>query len=226
MQRVLVLGASGGIGRHVVSEGLRRGLDVTAAVRDPRALAALPGTDGARVARVDVFDPGGVAAAVPGHEAVISALGSRTPRRADPVTSTAARHVVEAMEAHGVRRLLAVSSVGMGDPAEYGPLVRGLVIGLLFRRGAPHAYADVNAMEDRVRASGLDWTLVRPTTLTDGPRTGRAVPATDSRRGVRVAVSRADVAAFLLDQLDDPTYSRAVVELGRGPRLALRRPRG
>jgi hypothetical protein len=114
------------------------------------------------------------------------------------------------MEGGGVRRLIFTSAYGVGDTWRDVPLLPRTLMRLLFR----DLYADKAAGEEHIRASGLDWTIVYTVTLTDGPRTGRY------RAGERLAlrgfprVSRADVADFLVAQIEDRTYVRKGVLIG------------
>jgi hypothetical protein len=111
------------------------------------------------------------------------------------------------MRLHGVRRLIAVSSLGVGDSIANVPLLYRALMPIFFRGAIP----DKEGMEAELRGSGLDWTIVRPAGLTDGPATRRVdIITPQSRRHVR-RIARADVAAFILQNLDDPSFIHKTV---------------
>lgn len=204
--KVLVLGATGGTGREVVTQALRQGHDVTAFVRDPRKM-----TSPDRRLRVAVGsatdDEGAVARAVSGQDVVVSALGRRTSFRSSGLIARSMRVIVPAMESQGVKRLIVVSAYGVGDSGRDAPLLPRLMYGLLLR----DIFADKKAGEDYLRRSDLDWTLVYPVALTNGPRTGTyRVGERLELRGILPRISRADVADFILAQLGSAAYRRKV----------------
>ncbi|NUR25785.1 MAG: NAD(P)H-binding protein, partial [Catenulispora sp.] len=159
--KLTVLGATGGIGTEVVRQALRAGHQVTAVVRDP---ARLPVEDGALEKVVaDVFDAEELALHVKGADAVVSALG---PREGGPATVVrdGAAAVRWAMRETGVRRIVLVSAAGQKIAPGDDPLMRFVgkpIVQRVFRDG----FADLAAMEEIIRQSGLDWTLVRPPRL-------------------------------------------------------------
>lgn len=201
-----ILGASGGCGRHLVTQAVERGHTVTAIVR---ASSTLQVPAGVRVERGDLADPAFLAQALKGADAVLSALGIKLPSLApwsrpevpDFLTrSTPA--VVEAMKAAGVRRVLAISAGGVGDSSRSVP---GVFRMMLKTTALKHAYAELEVLERTLLASGLDVCLPRPTGLTDGPRTGQVKVCT-SFAG-RATISRADVAAWMLDEVEKPAFA-------------------
>jgi putative NADH-flavin reductase len=145
-----------------------------------------------------------LAAAVRGQEVVISTLGVGNSLKSHGLIARSAPAIVRAMESQGVRRLIFTSAYGVGATRRDVPLLPRILMRLLFR----DLYADKEAGEEDLRRSGLDWTLVYPVTLTSGPRTGRY------RIGERLTlhgfprISRADVADFILTQIEDRTYVR------------------
>jgi len=213
MKSVLVIGASRGIGLAVVKRALEDGHSVRAYARS----AARIGVDDPRLERVDgdarsTEDLRGVLA---GTDAVVLSLGVPPGPGfiVGPVDlfSSATRALLPAMRDTGVRRLVAVTGFGAGDSLAAIPLVQRLPFQLVFGR----AYADKDIQEQLIRDSGLDWTLVRPGVLTNCRATGRyrvlPEPAT-WRNGL---VSRADVADFIVAQLDSPDFvHRAPVVIG------------
>lgn len=199
--KLVVFGASGRTGRALVQQALQRGHDVTAFARRADRLSDLPG--GARVVEGDVYDAVTVRRAVAGSEAVLMALG-HTKTSAPDVLETAARHVIVAMEAAGVRRLVTVMGAGVQLPGEQRGLGGRFMVGLmrLFARKLLH---DAQIHVDLVANSGLDWTVVRPPRLTNGPHTGR-YRSGNLRLGPFHKISRADVADFMLRLVEEGTY--------------------
>lgn len=199
--RITVLGASGGTGVKIVELARGAGHEVTAVVRTPNG----------RDTVADVMDADSIRPHVAGADAVVSAIGSRSVRRPTTVQTDSTRTVVEAMRAQGVRRLVVVSNSGMvtdGDDALTRHLVKPIV-----RQVLKHPWADMARMEEVVRASGLEWTIVRPPRLTDGPRTDAFRTAVDTNvRGGRT-VSRADLAALVLRCLADPATTGKALSL-------------
>jgi putative NADH-flavin reductase len=202
MKKLLVFGASGLTGHHVVSEALAQGYDVTAFVRSPEKLTARG--DRLRVATGNtVDDPESVTRAMDGQDVVISAIGAGKSFKAAGLIARSMRNVVGAMEAEGVRRLIWTSAFGVGDTRRDAPLVPRIFMATLLRG----IYADKLAAETFLRQRNLDWTLVCPTGLTDaaGAGTYRAGERLDLR-GVFPTVSRSDVAKFIMTQVEDRTY--------------------
>lgn len=205
-RRVLVLGANGPSGRRTVQQALDRGLGVEALTRRPQTFPIRH--ERLRVVAGDATDPAILDAAVATCDAVISVIGTAFTRRPVDVYSATARLVVAAMERHGQRRLLAVTSAGVRPAdAHEGGLVQGLLFSVFRRTVSRTVYDDMERMEAIVSASGLDWTIVRPPGLTDEPGTGYAV-AEDRIDGPFCA--RSDLAAMLLDHLDDDRFVRRI----------------
>jgi uncharacterized protein YbjT (DUF2867 family) len=195
--KIALFGATGGTGRHVLTRALEQGHDITALVRDPAKL----GDRRADVTLVegDVLDQDRVDACIDGADAVICILGSHKNR--DPIEARGTVPILDAMQRLGVRRLIAVTSLGVGDSADQlaAPfrLFMKLTIG-----GIMQAKEE---QERLIRESALDWTIVRPGGLTDGPHTGHYKAGTD--KSIRAGrIRRADVADFVLTQLDDDRF--------------------
>lgn len=194
MKRVGVVGASGGTGRLVVQRVGVAGNAVRALVRDP-AQAPLREQPNVEVVVGDVLDVD-LLAFVSGCDAVVSCLGSPI-RNVDSAASAGTRRLVDAMQAAGVYRIVFVSADGAGGSRRELPLP--LRVGALFTR---RYLADKELAERALRESSLDWTIVRPSRLTDGPESGRT--STSREDGVKSEVSREDLATFLLQVLDQP----------------------
>ena len=205
IMRLFVLGGSGGIGRQMIDQAIKRGDQVTAFVRSPEKLG--PQREGLTARRGDPRDAAELAEALPGHDAVLSMLGPPGP---GPTTimREGARSTVAAMQAVGMRRLLVVSAAVLFDGA-------GIIVGLMRRTLLRNVAQDSAEMERIVMASGMDWTIARPPRLTNGPLT-RRYKVEDGRmpRGKWI-VSRADVADFLLDELHQGKYMHKIVGMAR-----------
>lgn len=210
--RLTILGATGGTGRELVRQGLAAGHEITAVVRDP---SRLPITD-ERLTRVraDIFDAAALEPVVKGADAVLSALGHTSLGDTTPVCGESARAVITAMRATECRRLLVISAapVSRNDPGDrwlYAATIRP-VLRWVLRRG----YADMAVMEGHVRASDLDWTILRPPRLTDKPGTGRARTALNQNVPGGYNLSRADLAAEMLLRIEDVRSIGAAVGIG------------
>jgi putative NADH-flavin reductase len=208
--RLLVLGASGGVGRALVNEAARRGHKVTAFVRPATAFEPPAGV---RVVRGEILRGTALAEAVGDVDAVLCAVGMKRAHPANPwsrntspenLTSAMAQRVVEGMRASGVRRVIAVSAAGVGDSGATMNVAMRL---LLATTMIGTAYRDLEAMEQVFSASGLDWLAPRPTRLTHGAATGRVRVV--SSFGSLSAISRADVAGWMLDALEQPVWPAA-----------------
>ena len=203
--RVLIIGATGGTGRQLVTQALERGHVVTALVRDPSRLRV----DHPRLTVIqgDVLDEGSVEAAMRGQEAVLSALGHKRYFYPTRILSEGTRNVLHAMKAHGVPRLVCETSLGIGDSAgRMGLYYTLFVIPVIL----PFYFWDKTRQERLIHGSSVEWVIVRPGALTNGDKRSRY------RHGRRIGsflftvrVSRADVADFMLDQLTSDAYLRA-----------------
>ena len=202
--KVLVIGAAGKSGVALVQQALVEGHEVTAFVHDPSEYHQT----GVHVIAGDVLDAAKVDEAVAGQDAVLDALGGKTPFKETTLETNAARYVVNAMRKHGVRRLVVISVMGEGESRESAGFFYEHLLMPTFLRGA---MKDKAGMEAEVEASDLDWVLVRPPMLTDGEAIGN-VKVVSAGSGEKVhKISRADLAAFMLHQLTGNEYLRQAV---------------
>jgi putative NADH-flavin reductase len=211
--KLTIIAATGGIGSQLLSQAVAAGHDVTAVVRNPRRVPDLPPV---RVVEHDfgAVDPAALAAAIGGADAVLSGLGARSAAEAG-VASRGTRALIQAMQETKVRRIVVVSAASVGtvpspgrpDPPRHNPgdgfFMRHLA-GPLAKAAFRAHYVDLALMEDDIRESGLDWTIVRPPRLLNGPR--RRAYRTAYEQNVRAGmfIARADVADHMLDVLDHP----------------------
>src|SRR5579883_350966 len=165
--KLIVLGATGGIGAEVVQQATERGHSVTAFVRSPERLSAFAGA--IRILQGDLLNAAELRRAIDGHDAVISAFGPRVPvaKSDHDLLECFARSLTDAMLHTTVKRAVIVSTAFLFKDAIFPP---AYLVGRLF---FPSVLADASAMERIVTGSALDWTLVRPPQLTDKSRTGR-----------------------------------------------------
>jgi len=203
--KLIIFGATGGTGRQCVDQALAQGHQVTAFVRQSAALTVQH--PDLTIIQGDITDQDAVQRAIPGHDVVISALGTRG---GPAVLPEGTRNVLEAMASHGVRRSLWVSSFGAGDSLQQmGWLSQTLIVKGLLRQ----AIQEKNAQEQIILASGGDWIIARPGGLTDGPLTGTYRVTGPGDKVGRPSISRADVADFMLKNLADTRYARRAVGL-------------
>jgi putative NADH-flavin reductase len=197
--KVLIIGATGATGKILMREALAQGHQLTALARNPSALA--PEDHRLRVLQGNALDVSSVEAAVAGQDAVLVALGTRSSR---PTTlfSESTHNLIGAMDKHGVRRLVCITGIGVGDSKGhvgflYDRIIRPLVV--------RNVYEDKERQEEAIEQSDLDWVIVRPAQLTDEPARGEySVFLKGSYTATKI--SRADVAEFMLAQLTDDTY--------------------
>jgi putative NADH-flavin reductase len=203
--KLIIFGATGGTGRQCVDQALAQGHQVTAFVRQSAALTVQH--PDLTIIQGDITDQDAVQRAIPGHDVVISALGTRG---GPAVLPEGTRNILEAMASHGVRRSLWVSSFGAGDSLQQmGWLSQTLIVKGLLRQ----AIQEKNAQEQIILASGGDWIIARPGGLTDGPLTGAYRVTGPGDKVGRPSISRADVADFMLKNLTDDRYVRKAVGL-------------
>jgi putative NADH-flavin reductase len=213
--KITIIAATGGVGQQLLRQALGAGDDVTAVARNPGKIPPALRSE-ARIVTADLAepDPAALESAIAGGDAVVSGLGPSSSSDAG-VAATGTKAIVAAMQATGVRRLVVVSAAPLGtvssrhrpSPPKHDP-----GDGFFMRHlGAPLArtlfakvYADLAEMEDLLRDSGLDWTVVRPPRLTDKPLTGRYRTAAGQNVRGGWQVSRAGVAHLMLAVLDRP----------------------
>lgn len=199
---ITVIGSTGRTGRQVLAEGTRRGHRLTAFTRRPESLPAAPTVT--EVVTGDGRDPEALRKAVTGADAVIAVVAA-SGRKGPHHTADVARVLTAVMAETGVRRLAITSAYPIVGDRPRLPMA-------LLRWMLADAYADTARMEEIVSAADLDWTIVRLTRLIDGP----------ARGGVRISrglldrpgtLTRADVAATLLDTVEGDTYARTAINI-------------
>jgi putative NADH-flavin reductase len=196
---ILLFGASGHVGTLVLDEALRRGHAVTAFVHT----SPLEPRDRLSIVRGDIYDPTDINAAISGHDAIISTLGSWGTKRKD-VVSTAMRHIIPSASAHGIRRLVTVTGNIACAPEEdhaAGMRVSHGLMGLFAHR----ILKDADDHLARLYASDLDWTVVRSPVMTSSDGTSYVL----NRKVFALSVSRHAVAHALVDLAENREWLQA-----------------
>ena len=204
--RTIVFGASGTVGKLAVQEMLHDGHEVTAFARSLEKLAV----NDPKLTYVagDALSAEAVANAVKGHEAVVITLGSGMSRKSK-IRSQGTLNIIQAMQQYGVQRLICQSTLGAHESwNNLNFFWKRVMFGALIRP----VFQDHELQENFVRASGLEWTIVRPSAFKDGPATGtfkEDIKPMD--RALTLKISRADIAKFLSRQLSDLRYANRAV---------------
>lgn len=208
---LLVVGASKGTGALCVKSALAQGHSVTAFARTPAKLE-LTHSKLTKVAG-NFHDAASVLAAVKGHDAVIvcASVGALSDFKARPdYFSSGTKHCIDAMKQHGVKRLVILSAQGAGDSIVTANwFLKTFVIGGILKL----AFRDHDVQERLTKESGLEYVIARPTRLTDGPANGKFTK-TAALVKVPSAISRADVADFLVESCSSTAFLNQAVQLG------------
>jgi putative NADH-flavin reductase len=202
--RVLIIGASKGIGLETTRQALDAGHDVRALARSATAIAV--SNPSLEKMRGDALKTEDVEAALVGVDVVIQTLGVGLGDLFRPVHlfSDATRVLIAAMRSQVVKRLICVTGFGAGDSRASISCLQRLPFQTVFGR----AYDDKSLQEQLIKESELDWTIARPGVLTNGPRTGRYQILSEVSQWRNGIIPRADVAEFLVRQIGDQTYIR------------------
>ena len=207
--KLTIFGAAGRTGQYLVALALEADHQVTAFARTPDNI--IIEDERLTVVQGDVTDAGRVDEAISDSEAVISVLGPASNNR-DFAISTGTRHIVEAMNKRGIRRLIISAGAGVEDPDDE-PKLFNKVMGFLIRTFSNNVYEDMVQTVEIVRTSGLDWTVVRVPMLTDDPAKGDLKTAYVGK-GMGLRITRSDMAAFMLSQLEDDSF------IGQAPAIS------
>ena len=201
--KIIVFGSTGGTGRVLVEQALAAGHQVTAFMRDPSKSSVQH--EHLKIVQGDVRDAAQVAEAIKGQDAVLSAFGPRRGSKDTDLMTVGTKNVLATMKKHGVRRFISQSGAGVVDERDEPSVPRTIIRGIL-KLSAPHVLADAEQQFALIKASDLDWTIVRVPRLKAGAQTGNCRAGYKPPRGT--AVSRGDIADFMLKQLNDNMYVR------------------
>jgi len=192
--KIAVFGSTGKTGIEITKQALEQGHQVTAFVRDP---ARMPIKDeNLTLVTGDVGDQALVGKAVQGQDAIVCALGTRELKKTT-IRTTGTQHIIVAMEKYNVRRLMVISAMGTGESWDTLSVINQFFYAVFLKS----AREDHEAQEAIVKKSGLDWTIIRPSGLTDGPRSGTYLVG-ESISAETGKISSADVADFTLNELE------------------------
>lgn len=199
--KLLVIGASRGIGFELLQQVLQAGHEVTVVVRNPHRLPI--SHENLKVIKGDILEKGPIEEAVNGQDAVCLTIGIKNTRQPVSVFSEGTKTVVGAMKKSSCKRLICVTGIGAGDSKGHGGFLYDKLFKPLFLKTI---YEDKDRQEAIVRESGLDWVIVRPGFLTNASRTGKYRVLTNLS-GVKTGkISRADVAEFILREAAEMKY--------------------
>jgi putative NADH-flavin reductase len=200
---ILIVGATRGIGLQLLKQALEHGHTVTALVRDPQKLSIQH--DRLKVIKGDILDRDSVDLAMVDQDAVCCTLGTLPTRKPVTVFSEGTQNLLEAMKMAGVRRLICVTGIGAGDSQGHGGFLYDRIFNPLLLKTI---YEDKDRQETLIKVSDVDWVIVRPGFLTNGPLTGKYRALIDLTGITAGRISRADVAHFMLQQLESDEYLR------------------
>lgn len=200
--KIIVFGATGGVGRSVVKQALEQGFEVTAFVRTPDKLKVTG--EKLMVVQGDAFHVEQVAAAIAGHDAVVSCLGSNQGMKKSADLQTMAKNIVAGMQQHGIKRIVYTASAGINDelPGIGGKLMMGVLKQVLI---------DHRAAADAIQEAGLTYTIVRPMGLTNDSFSGQYRESEESVPSKSKTIPRADVAHFIVKALRNAEYENKSV---------------
>ena len=202
--KIVIFGATGGTGRQLVEQALAAGHCVVAYARNPSKLNI--NHEQLKVIQGELADETLIESAVTGADAVISVLGPRGGSKNKPITQ-GMQNIITAMKKQNVRRLVITSTLSAKDPND--PLnFRTKAMVNLVKVTMHDAYKDIVGTAETVRNSDLDWTIVRLTMLNNNPKSGKVNVGCVGKGEVGAWISRADLAEFLLRQVQDTKYLR------------------
>ena len=205
--KIVVFGATGIVGKAVVYEALKKGHEVTVLTRNARKVTTRH--EHLHIVEGNVVDKNVVRTILKGQEAVIQALGigGKGDGKPTSIVSEANKIIMTEMEQMNVKRLLAISVIGAGNSLTFLPWIYRKLVLPLFMKWFQAVIDDKNRMEPMIKKSGLDWTIVRCTTVKERPATGK-VNATLDGKGLKFSISAADMAVFMVNQLTDSSFLR------------------
>jgi len=204
--KIAIFGATGGTGKELVKQALERGHGITALVRDPQKLSV--SDQRVNIIKGDVLNKDDVSKTIQGSDAALVALGVKPPSKTK-VVGPGTKNIIEGMKTHKVKRLIVESAMFMDDAVRKN----SFLISILTKTFMKGLYADKLVQESAVRESGLEWVIVRPVGLANGPKTEiYRFGETLQLKGVFPTISRADVADFMLKQLSsDANLNKAIL---------------
>lgn len=204
--KIIVFGATGGVGRYVVKQALEKGMEVTAFVRTPSKLDMAH--EQLHIVQGDAFNKEEVAVAVAGHDAVVSCLGSSQGMKKSTELEEMTKNIVDGMQAHGVKRIVYTASAGIYNEI---PGISGKLIMKMLK----NALIDHRHAVDYIEANGLNYTIVRPMGLTNSAFTGKYRESKEGIPEKGKSIPRADVAHFIVKALSDQQYENSSIGIAK-----------
>lgn len=203
--KIAVFGATGIVGKAVVNEALKKGHEVTVLTRNGEKVTTRH--EYLHIVEGNVADKNVVRTVLKDQEAVIQTLGigGKGDGKPTSIVSEANKVIMTEMEQMNVKRLIAISVIGAGDSLTFLPWIYRKLVLPLFMKWFQAVIDDKNRMELMIKSSGLDWTIVRCTTVKERPATGK-VNATLDGKGLKFSISAADMAVFIVNQLTDNSF--------------------
>lgn len=203
--KIVVFGATGIVGKAVVNEALKKGHEVTVLTRNARKVTIRH--EHLHIVEGNVADKNVIRTVLKDQEAVIQTLGigGKGDGKPTSIVSEANKIIMTEMEQMNVKRLIAISVIGAGDSLTFLPWIYRKFVLPLFMKWFQAVIDDKNRMEPMIKRSGLDWTIVRCTTVKERPATGK-VNATLDGKGLKFSISAADMAVFIVNQLTDNSF--------------------
>lgn len=199
--KILIIGGSRGIGKAMVDSSVRRGLDVTVLARFPEKIDS--SSTSLSIVKGDVLNREDLKSVIPGQDVICSCIGVPITFKPVSLFSRAAQNIVEVMGQENNQKLIAVTGIGSGDSKGHGGFLYDRIFKPIF---LSTIYQDKDREEAIIQASSLDWLIVRPAGLTNGPQTG-SYRAIDNLDGVTAKrISRLDVADYILNQIENPSH--------------------
>lgn len=205
--KILIFGATGGTGKELVQQGLAQGHDITAFVRNPSKFS-IKGKN-LFIVQGDVRNTEDVEKALNGQQVVISALGIKTSKalwKPNTIISDGIINIVSAMKKQKVKRILFLASFGVNEDIFYPEK-------LFIRTVLKNIFADIPRQEKLIKESGLDWTIIHPARLVNTPKTGVYKSAEHLPIGLFSKISRADVADFILKEIEASMSIRKTITM-------------
>ncbi|MHA0856516.1 NAD(P)-dependent oxidoreductase [Paenibacillus sp. CMAA1364] len=202
--KIIVFGATGGVGQSVLKQAVESDFEVTAFVRTPTKLEFTHGN--LTIIKGDAFNQAEVAAAIAGHDAVVSCLGSSQGMKKSTELQEMTKNIVTGMQKHDVKRIVYIASAGIHKELSG-------ISGKLIMRVLKNTLTDHRAATDYIEAHGLSYTIVRPMGLTNRPLSGKYRESTTSLPKGSRSIPRADVAHFILKALKDAQYENTSIAI-------------
>jgi putative NADH-flavin reductase len=199
--KILIIGATRGIGLQILQHALAKDHDTTALARSPQKITVEH--ERLQVMQGDILDDHAVGSATEGQDVVISCIGIMPTRKPVSVFSVGIKNVLKAMDKSKVKLLISVTGIGAGDSRGHGGVFYDKIFQPLFLKTI---YEDKDREESLIKDSQVNWIIVRPGFLTNGPMSGTYRVLTDLTDAKVGKISRADVAHFILNQLDSSEY--------------------